>query len=171
MGYEVRTVRSGEWRQLRELRLAALADPLAPIAFFTPYVKAAGRPDEEWQQQAKEGEGTAAGATFVGLDASAAGAWAGMVVARLFPDHALLVGVYVRPGHRGTGLAGLLFDAAVRWCWQHASVDRLLLHVHEDNTRAERFYASRGFVRTGEREPDPRSPGLHAYRMELLRPE
>ncbi|MDK1476242.1 GNAT family N-acetyltransferase [Streptomyces sp. 549] len=170
MRYEVRTVGEHEWRQLRELRLAALADPVAPLAFFTPYVTAVGYSDAEWQQRAREGQGSDVGATFVGVDTSAAGAWAGMVGVRLEEQQALLAGVYVRPEHRGGPLAGLMFDAAAEWCWQHTSLKRLVLHVHEDNVRAERFYLSRGFRRTAEREPDPLDTNRYAYLMELLRP-
>ncbi len=62
MDYEVRAVRADEWRQVRELRLAALQDPVADIAFLETYETAVDLPDAFWQQRA---EGAAEGADGV----------------------------------------------------------------------------------------------------------
>lgn len=60
--------------------------------------------------------------------------------------------VYVRAGHRGTGVAGALF----RHLMSHArqEVDQLELHVGVDNAAARRFYRRFGFEAYGVR---PRS--------------
>ena len=39
----VRPIRAEEWRRVRDLRLAALQDPDAEIAFYTRYAEAAAR--------------------------------------------------------------------------------------------------------------------------------
>ena len=45
---EVRRVRDDEWRDLRDLRLAALLD--APDAFWTRYDEAIVLSDDEWRE-------------------------------------------------------------------------------------------------------------------------
>lgn len=44
MAYVIRPVKAAEWQRLRELRLAALADPVARVAFNETLEEAAGRP-------------------------------------------------------------------------------------------------------------------------------
>lgn len=165
--YQVRPVRPGEWRSLRELRLAALADPVAIVAFGQTYAQALEQSDDVWRRQAREGAGGPFGVTFVGL---AGEEWAGMMVARLdlSPGAASLVGVYLRPDHRGTGLAGQLFDRVTAWSWAQPDVRRMVLNVHEGNPRAVAFYKRRGFVPTGLGEPDVDDPSAYTYEMELL---
>jgi RimJ/RimL family protein N-acetyltransferase len=56
--------------------------------------------------------------------------------------------VFVAPQRWGEGIGGRLVDAAL----DHArsiGYDRVQLFTHEDNTRAQRLYASRGFVHDG----------------------
>jgi GNAT superfamily N-acetyltransferase len=71
--------------------------------------------------------------------------WAGFPVER---KQGHLVGVFVRPEERGSGLTDVLFDAAVEWAWAHGA-ERVRLIVHEDNRRAQRFYRKVGFEPTG----------------------
>ncbi len=60
-----------------------------------------------------------------------------------------LVGVYVAPSHRGTGLLGRLVDAAHDWA-RDRGAEALTLDVHVDNARAQAAYRRLGFVPTGE---------------------
>jgi len=64
---------------------------------------------------------------------------------------ALLVGVYVSPGHRGrdAGVFDSLLGAIEEWARGEGEV--LTLHVHEDNARARAAYLRRGFTETGNR--------------------
>jgi ribosomal protein S18 acetylase RimI-like enzyme len=52
--------------------------------------------------------------------------------------------LYVREGHRGTGLADRLLDRAVAWGREHGC-ERVSLSVNVDNERARAFYERRGF--------------------------
>ena len=65
------------------------------------------------------------------------------------PGQGHVVSVYVAPSHRGTGLAGQMIDGVVGWARGEAALDRLHLHVHEDNARARAFYRRYGFTETG----------------------
>ncbi|MFD7509056.1 GNAT family N-acetyltransferase [Streptomyces sp. NPDC059853] len=178
--YAIRTTRREDWARLRELRLAALLDPLAEVAFYQTYEAALEIPQQEWERRAA-GERTT---TFIGypVDPEEPGGsagfaadkpWAGMVT--VFPepdtfadadadaDHVVVVGVYVRPEHRGTGLAADLMRRAIDW----AGDREVRLRVHEKNPRAARFYASLGFRPSGVGHPDPRMPGFQAVELSL----
>ncbi len=77
------------------------------------------------------------------------------------PRRANLVGVFVDPQVRGreAGVAEALLDAVVAWVRDEQGLDRLHLHVHEDNPRAAAFYRRYGFVATGASYTDALNPG------------
>jgi GNAT superfamily N-acetyltransferase len=162
--YVIRSIRADEWPAVKELRLAALRDPMAPIAFLETYETAVARPDSFWQERAAgscegaervqqiiaEGpDGKWVGSVTVLLEEPGTTDWAGFPVER---KQGHLVGVYVRPEHRGCGLTDVLFDAALEWAWA-AGAERVRLIVHEDNGRAQRFYRRMGFVPSGVTVP------------------
>ncbi|MEW2438537.1 GNAT family N-acetyltransferase [Streptomyces caniferus] len=173
MGYVIRPVTADEWKKLKELRLAALADPVARVAFNETLESASGRPDAFWRQRASSPEEGGAALTFVGEAAD--GKWGGMVVVLVEEDEEMpqthMVGVYVRPEHRGTGLARELFEAAIGWSWGLADpvVERVRLWVHEENARAEALYRSLGFVATGRILADPKDAAAMEREMALPR--
>ncbi|WP_037678646.1 GNAT family N-acetyltransferase [Streptomyces griseus] len=159
-GHVVRSVRAEEWAAVKELRLLALRDPVAPIAYLDTYEEAAARPDSFWRDRAAGSGGEAVGARqFVAEGAD--GAWAGTLTVLMeepgttdwagFPverRQGHVVGVYVRPEHRGSGLTEALFTAGVEWAWERGA-QRVRLIVHEDNGRAQGFYRKAGFVPSG----------------------
>ncbi|MGW6917826.1 GNAT family N-acetyltransferase [Kitasatospora sp. NPDC054939] len=169
MDHIIRGVRSEDWTRMRELRLDALRDPAAPIAFLETYEDAAARPDSFWQDRAV---GAAEGVSARQFVAEAAdGRWLGSVSALVerpggggvlegdvvTVPQTHVVGVFVRPEARGTGIAEELFRAALDWSWSLAEprIERVRLFVHEDNARAEAFYGKVGFVRSGVELPVP----------------
>ncbi len=58
--YVVRSINADEWPAAKALRLVALRDPIAHLAFLETYEQAAARPDSFWQERAA---GAAKGAT------------------------------------------------------------------------------------------------------------
>ena len=161
--YTVRPVRAHEWREARALRLAALSDEVAPVAFLTTYDDAATRPDEFWQEQTRSSSldaGDAARARlFVAVTAT--GDWVGSLVALVQrmgdTDSAgavvedpggFVAAVYLDPGHRGRGVLAQLLAAATDWL-REQGLPRARLYVHEENPRARRAYEKAGFVATG----------------------
>ncbi|MFF5448287.1 GNAT family N-acetyltransferase [Streptomyces sp. NPDC012888] len=171
MQHVIRPVRADEWEQVKELRLAALADPAAPIAFLDDLESARARPDTFWQDRAA---GAAYGGSIHQFVAEAPdGSWDGSVTVLVERagdddifggatdfDQGHLVGVYVRPGQRGTGLAGALFEAALEWAWSldEPLLRRVRLYVHERNDRAAAFYRRAGFRPTGQVVPMETDP-------------
>ncbi|WP_327696458.1 GNAT family N-acetyltransferase [Streptomyces sp. NBC_00459] len=159
--FVVRSVRADEWRAAKELRLAALRDPVAHLAFLETYEQAVGRPDSFWQERVQGGAEGATGAQQIiaeGPDGEWVGGlvvlveepgttdWTGAVVEQ---RQGHIVGVFMLPEHRGCGLTDVLFDAALEWAWRAAGVERVRLIVHQDNARAQRFYRRVGFVASG----------------------
>ncbi|GAA1245796.1 GNAT family N-acetyltransferase [Kitasatospora nipponensis] len=162
MTYTIKTVRHQDWPKAKEIRLAALRDPVAHLAFLETLEAAVARPDDFWLARA---EASAEGRSMRQFVAERAdGAWLGTVSARVelpgdetafgqLPEVAQthVVGVFVHPAARGAGLAERLLEAALEWSWSLAepTVERVRLHVHEDNARAEALYRKVGFARTG----------------------
>jgi GNAT superfamily N-acetyltransferase len=177
--YTIRPTRANEWRESRALRLAALSDEAAGIAFLETHAEATARPDEFWQER------TARSSSDAGPDATARqfvaiagdGAWVGTVVALVQRAGEVdysgtpvaetgghLAAVYLAPGHRGRGVMEALFEAALAWL-RELGMPRARLHVHEDNARAERFYARVGFQVTGAGFTGP-----HGWEREMVLP-
>ncbi len=166
----VRRVRADEWKLARDLRLEALRDPAAPMAFLETFEQSATRPDEFWMDRA---ERSASGgrinqllALLPGADETSAPATldevAGTVTVRILEPgdldgqgrgtttrRALLVAVYVRPAHRGAGVLDALIAEAAQWCSDQGLAE-LYLGVHADNARAKGAYRRAGFTPIGE---------------------
>ncbi|MFJ9589179.1 GNAT family N-acetyltransferase [Streptomyces acidicola] len=171
-GVVVRAIRADEWQRVKGLRLEALRDPVAELAFLETYEEAAAKPDSFWEGRAAgAAEGTRERQQFIAE--TAGGEWVGTVVVLLEEagsldvfggaverEQAHVVGVFVRPGYRGgaAGVTGALFEAALEWAWA-AGVERVRLFVHERNTRAEAFYRKAGFVVSGVTQPEPTGVG------------
>lgn len=154
---------------MRELRLRALQDPVAHLAFLDTHAEALARPDSFWQERtarasAEAGPGAAA-RQFVAVDelgdfvATAVALLERVGDADVFgleitrpAGH--LVGVYVASAHRRRGLIEALIGACLDWIVEHKWIveqDRptARLFVHEDNARARHVYEKLNFHTTG----------------------
>ncbi|MBD3577293.1 MULTISPECIES: GNAT family N-acetyltransferase [Streptomyces] len=181
--FVIRPVRTDEWQKVKALRLEALADPLAPMAFLESVEDAAAKPDAYWQERAR---GAAKGVHLRQFIAETPdGQWVGSVSAFVEPvggadflertvdiDQGHLVGVYVRPEWRGRGLTDALFAAALDWAWslEEPRLERVRLFVHEDNARAGGFYRRYGFRPSGLVIPKPGDPAAKELEYVFRRP-
>lgn len=155
MERRIERVTAVNWRTWREVRLAALLD--APSAFGSSHAETLARPEEWWLARVQRGPLWLArvGDRPVGS--------VGVIEE---PTGWSLVGLWVAPAARGTGLGAAL----VQVCVEHvraAGASRLLLDVVEDNQPALRLYADQGFVPTGRTHPHPHDPSL--VQVELAR--
>lgn len=154
----VRRVLAGDGARVRALRLEALQDPAAGIAFLETHEAAAARPGTFWDERAASAALSSSSAQFI---AELASAWVGTVTVLVpepaIPDYfgrvreagtALLVAVYVAPAQRGRGILPRLIDAGAEWA-RRQGCGILFLDVHEDNARARAAYARLGFTPTG----------------------
>lgn len=154
----VRRVLAGEGARLRALRLEALQDPVAGIAFLETHDAAAARPGSFWDERAASAALSPSSAQFI---AELGAAWLGTVTILVpephVPDYfgrdrdegtALVVAVYVAPEYRGRGVLAQLLTAGADWALAQGC-GILFLDVHEENARARAAYARLGFVATG----------------------
>jgi ribosomal protein S18 acetylase RimI-like enzyme len=167
MGYEVRRIRADEWPPLRRLRLEALKD--SPMAFVDQFEEALTRPDSFWQERAQRGAHSARSATFVAVGGDGFVGMATCFVEDLDDDDRVsvhVVGVYVTPAYRGTGVVDALMAAVLGFAHRDLRADRIHLFVTETNGRAEAVYRRIGFVRTGATMPYPPDPSCLEYELE-----
>ncbi|MEE4545689.1 GNAT family N-acetyltransferase [Streptomyces sp. V4-01] len=163
MRYEIRPVAPAEWERSRELRLSALQDPVAPVAFARTYAEESAMSDDQWRQRS-----SGVGAQQFVAVATDVQEWVGMVVVVVErPDYYSVNAVYLRPQVRGSGVAEKLFAAAIAWTWDRA--DHLHLWVHEKNPRAQSFYRRLGFLPTGKSMASPLDAGLTEFEWALAR--
>jgi GNAT superfamily N-acetyltransferase len=170
----VRRVRLSDAARVRSIRLEALADPVADIAYLETRAQAEARPDEYWQERTAGAALSGSAAQFI---AEAGRDWVGTVTV-LVPEvgsedyfgrvavegRALVVAVYVRPSHRGRGTLDALMDAAAEWATASGQRE-IALDVHEDNARAQRAYARLGFTATGVISEGPNGAELEMVRV------
>lgn len=155
----IRRVRSDEGPRLRELRLEALADPVASIAFLETLEEALVRPESEWRERAERNATARDQAAFVAVvDEDLVGSVTVITRRAGEPDYfqrvptvdtATLVGVYVSPRVRGRGAIDGLIRAATDWARAAGYLD-LTLDVHERNVVAIASYRRAGFEIVGE---------------------
>lgn len=144
-----------DWRELRAVRLAALAE--APAAFGSNLRREQDFGEGQWRAW----PGSAGlfiarvGGTPVGM---AAGVSGDSNVDRK------LVGMWVDPGWRGRDVASGLVGSVVDWARSEGS-ERVRLWVADGNESARRLYERLGFVVTGDRKS---MPGRAAYRGEMV---
>ncbi|WP_175408196.1 GNAT family N-acetyltransferase [Streptomyces sp. TRM64462] len=182
MSHLIRPVRAEEWREAREIRLAALRDPVAPLAFLDTYEAAVARDDAHWQQRTARGAEGRDVRQFVAVAPD--GVWLGTVTVLVerrgadvpfgeaaVVDQTHVVAVYVRPEARGSRVARDLFRAAVEWSWalREPFVRRVRLYVHERNVRAAAFYRKAGFEPSGRAVPMEGDSGGLELEYEVLR--
>ncbi len=139
---EVRRISADEWRLLRELRLASLAD--APEAFGQTHAKAAQIADADWQANARAASHGSGRIWFIARDAD--GGSAGLVQARRRPPQdCLLFSMWVAPAARRSGMGTALIDAVEGWATGWGG-RRIVLWVFGANEGAQRFYERLGFT-------------------------
>src|SRR5664279_3972314 len=114
----VRSVRADEWSRVRELRLEALREPMAKVAFLETVEQAAGRPAEEWQTRtAAHAEGSGSAQFVAERHGELIGSLTVIVRAAGEPDYfdrvadvdlPTVVGVFVSSSARGLGVIDAL---------------------------------------------------------------
>ena len=158
MDVVVREVVADEWREVRRIRLRALAQE--PTAFGSSVERENLFDETAWRQRIEGGHWVVAwlGEEPVGLVAG--------IIDRGSGEREL-VGMWVEPEHRGTGVATMLVDAISTWAKRSAS-RTLILWVVVENLRARRFYERAGFYGTGDFAKLPSNPGLSEEKMSML---
>jgi RimJ/RimL family protein N-acetyltransferase len=144
-----------DWRTLRDVRLAALAD--APYAYGSTLAV------EQTYDQARWREWLGSGLWAVAVRNGENAGLVGVIVPK--PDTPMLVAMWVNPDHRGHGVGDVLVIEILKWVreWSPRSGERrwsrVVLRVADGNNAARRLFLRHGFEPTGRRTPlesDPR---------------
>lgn len=136
-------VKPSLWERSRRARLAALRE--SPEMFGSTYEREVQFDEAEWRLRAERR------ATFLavrnGEDVGLAGVYE-------FAARWCVMGMWVRPDARGTGVVDALLGACAEVVREHGGTDVSLL-VMQDNPRGIRAYERNGFALTGEHELAP----------------
>jgi len=103
---EIRALGADDWALTRALRLAALVD--SPEAFGGTYAESVQRSAEQWREWPRDGQVFAAV-----VDGEPVGMGCGWRPPGASGTH--LIGMWIAPAARGTGLAPRLIDAVAQW--------------------------------------------------------
>jgi ribosomal protein S18 acetylase RimI-like enzyme len=142
---ELQVLNVDDWPLWRELRLEALAE--APYAFRSALRdwQGAGDTETRWKERFST--------VPLNIVARLNGKPAGIVGASIIDEGGAveLRSMWVAPYARGHGVGDALIQAVVSWV-KEQRVNRVVLAVRNDNTRAIALYSRHGFIDSG---PDP----------------
>lgn len=162
MTLEIRPVRAEEWRELRDIRLRALAD--APDAFGSSFAREEQFPDGEWIRRAERGARGGDARTFLAVDGDG---FCGLIAVFLEEAAAELVSLWVDPTYRNRGLGFELIRVVEQWA-SEAGADTVELWVTHTNKPARRLYERAGYSETGQRQPHPWNPKLEEIQLRKI---
>lgn len=143
MTIETSRLTGDDWRTLRDVRLAALAD--APYAYGSTLDREQAFAEADWRDRFASGQlwvVATDGAEHVGL--------VGTFLAE--HDTPMLVAMWVRPGLRGRGVGAALITEVLRWAKENRW-SRVVLRVADGNAAARALFVRHGFEPTGTRLP------------------
>lgn len=162
--YEVRRLAPDDWPTFRDLRLTMLTE--SPDAFWSSAERERAYDETRWR--------TMLGGRGMTVAAFRDGDPVGLASGKPAPPRergeappageAELVGMWVAPDARGTGVADLLVRDVRSWA-ADAGYHLLALWYTDGNTSARRLYERTGFTATDETEAHPTRPGLRGRRM------
>ena len=157
----IRRLGQTDWKTLRDVRLAALAD--APYAFWATFQEESLFEQDDWQRFLNAAAWWTASRNdrVVGVVA--------VLQRRETPDEAELIAMWVAPDERRRRTAARMFQAACESAGA-AGKQTITLWVTEGNDPAKRLYESLGFKPTGERADLPHAAATGEERMQLRLP-
>lgn len=146
---EILRLTGDDWRTLRDIRLAALAE--APYAFGSSLAHEQGFREADWR--GRLGDGGLWTVARCGTEP------VGLVGCYVPDDTPMLVAMWVRPSSRGLGVGAALVTDVLRWAGENRW-SRVVLRVADGNDAARRLFLRHGFEPTGVREPLASDPGV-----------
>ncbi|WP_404939315.1 GNAT family N-acetyltransferase [Pseudomonas sp. JDS08PS003] len=153
---DTRLTQTRDWMLLKRVRLAALQD--TPTAFGVSYQTAAHYSDQQWQDRASS-TGSQFWLAFKDQQP------VGMIGAAVSAENRYnLIGMWVAPDARGSGVAAKLVDA-VKSRGRDQGHECVYLDVAPENARAAHFYLKQGFAFIDEWEPLESHPQIKVQTM------
>jgi RimJ/RimL family protein N-acetyltransferase len=157
------TVQRRDWREYREIRLAALKD--TPSAFNSTWQEEASLAPPLWMEQAQRSQDGETLTIVVAVDD--AGRWVGLAGGYRPGNQGVdaeLISMWVAPDCRGTGISIELVRAVLAWAEAHGA-STIGLWVNKASPAAISLYDKTGFRRTGEVDKLPSDPAQQEIRM------
>lgn len=161
--YHIRQLRTAELELYRNLRLEALQTE--PGVFGNSYEMEAAFTPEQWLARVTNPRAACFGLfcnqELVGIT--------GITCSAERPDEAYLSQSYIRAGHRGKGLARLLYEARINWARTHG-VRYLVVGHRESNLVSKAANQRFGFTYTHRESrtwPDGVTEDMLYYRREI----
>lgn len=137
---QITRVEPGLWNRFRGMRLAALAQ--CPEMFGSTLAREQAFDETEWRRRAQRP------VTFL---ASRDGVDIGVAGVHEFNGSWTVVGMWIAPEARGTGVVDALMAACEKVARQ-SGADEIVVGVMEDNRAGRSAYRRLGFTPTGQRE-------------------
>lgn len=159
----IHPVQRSDWRQYRQIRLAALKE--APSAFASTWQEEASLAAPQWMERAQRSQDGQTRTMMVAVDD--AGRWVGLAGGYRPGDRgadAELISMWVDPAHRGHGIGMELVRGVLSWAEGHGA-SSVGLWVNQANPPAISLYEKAGFRRTGEVDELPSDPTQQETRM------
>ena len=157
------TVQRRDWREYREIRLAALKD--TPSAFASTWQEEASLTPPQWMERAQRSQDGKTLTIVVAVDD--AGRWVGLVGGYRPGGRGVdaeLISMWVAPDCRGSGIGIELLRGVLAWAEAHGA-STIGLWVNKANRAAISLYDKAGFRRTGETDKLPSDPTQREIRM------
>ena len=148
----VRRIRASEGELLRFLRLSALRD--SPHAFRTRAAEEEAKPAGEYAATAARHADSDVSTSFVAFAGDDAVGLIGAFFEGGDPKRPFICALWVAPSARSFGVGTSLVNTAAEWLRARGATS-VLAWVADANRGAKRFYASRGFIATAERQSLP----------------
>ncbi len=147
--FEIRRVKSDEWRELRVLRLRALKTD--PLPFGSTYEETSQRPDSFWQSLAESGAAGSEHAVF----AACFPLMLGMVRAdRMSAETFGIYSMWVSPEIRKRGVAEKLLTEIEKWIAESGG-KFCELFVADQAVAAQSLYLHCGYAYNGKTDDSP----------------
>jgi ribosomal protein S18 acetylase RimI-like enzyme len=159
---EIRRVQKDDWRALRAVRIAALAD--APDAFGTTHAQALERTDAWWIEWCATSADSETQAMVLAWDDATPLGMAGAY--RDDGGRWNVISMWVDPAARGRGIGRALLDSVVAFAREHGA-EEVALGVTDGNDAARTLYETYGFTDNGDFEPLASNPTLNVRYLTL----
>lgn len=154
---EIHKLEEDRWRDIREIRLRALGD--VPDAYTSTFARESAYDEAAWRRMATKGR------WFVAEDSELVGVAIGVDGWSEDPNVRELVGMWVAPTHRRSGIARQLLEHVKDWAALEGA-KTLRLGVREPNQRAFFAYMRLGMHPSGETMPEEGNPKSLIIMME-----
>ena len=147
-GISIVTLELPRWREYREIRLDALQTD--PQAFLSTYARESAWPEEKWISRLQETYGSGSWMLFAqNREQKLLGMIGGYRDADDLKTHRVQVwGVYVKPEHRGKGIAKSLMVGLLDKFALEPDIEEVILEVNTDQKSAQKLYERFDFTVT-----------------------